>query len=439
MHPAGAMEGEQLGTGRIVVAAPSDHEEVEWQFDAPDLPRIARWLETVHVDPRLDVGPPEEAALRDVYLDTEDARLHRAGYALRVRRANGHGEATLKALVAAANGLARRREISEPIGSGAPAALSDWRGPVGDRVRAVAGRMPLQTLFEIRTRRRRFPVRLDGACVAELALDETTIGGGRVTKPQSLTRVEVEVTAGAVAQLTPFVDTLKDALHLGATTRSKYEAGLAAAGLEAPAEPDLGPTKIDASMSVGAAAYAVLRGHVVRLLAAEPGTRLGEDIEALHDMRVASRRLRVAMKLFAAVLPARLARQCEEIRRVGRALGAVRDLDVHLAELETWAATRDPADAAALEPLLVGVAAPSRPGAAASAARSRRPPLRALGRGTHSHARPRAGATPARGTPAGGGGRAGSRAPPLPQDAQARRGDRRRRARGGVPRASHQL
>ena len=60
----------------------------------------------------------------------------------------------------------------------------------------------------------------------------------------------------------------------------------------------------------------------------EPGTRLGEEPEDLHDMRVATRRMRAALSLFAEVLPMRAQIFREELGWLGRLLGAVRDLDV---------------------------------------------------------------------------------------------------------------
>jgi len=51
-------------------------------------------------------------------------------------------------------------------------------------------------------------------------------------------------------------------------------------------------------------------------------------------MRVALRRLRSALATFAGVFPpARLRAQERAVRRLSRRLGAVRDADVHLAEL----------------------------------------------------------------------------------------------------------
>jgi CHAD domain-containing protein len=64
----------------------------------------------------------------------------------------------------------------------------------------------------------------------------------------------------------------------------------------------------------------------------EAGTRAGEDIEALHDMRVASRRLREALEIFQFCFPPKVYdRLYERTRRVTRALGHARNADVAVA------------------------------------------------------------------------------------------------------------
>ena len=54
--------------------------------------------------------------------------------------------------------------------------------------------------------------------------------------------------------------------------------------------------KIDDTMAEGA--RKTLYFHFRRMLYHEPGTRLGQDIEELHDMRVATRRMRAAIRVF---------------------------------------------------------------------------------------------------------------------------------------------
>ena len=125
---------------------------------------------------------------------------------------------------------------------------------------------------------------------------------------------------------------------------SKFEAGLLALGEEIPGTPDLGPTDISARSTMGDLAFAVLRRQLAVVRAKEPGTRLGEDPEELHDMRVATRRLRAALSLFEGVLPVRAQVFRDELGWLGRLLGAVRDLDVQLQGLAGMSSAVDAPD-----------------------------------------------------------------------------------------------
>lgn len=75
----------------------------------------------------------------------------------------------------------------------------------------------------------------------------------------------------------------------------------------------------------------VLRYHFVQMLRHEAGTRAGEDIEDLHDMRVATRRMRAAFEVFEDAFTGRAMRtHLKGLRATGRTLGRVRDLDVFM-------------------------------------------------------------------------------------------------------------
>jgi triphosphatase len=339
----------------------SDQREVEWQFDAFDLRPVERWIA-----PRMEAASPADgeaanavvptasngAVLRpkpprelvDTYLDTGDWRFHRAGYALRLRRHGRHVEATLKSLAPPSDGLRNRREITETLPADGLESLFASQGPVGARVRAVAGSHSVRPIFEIRTRRRPFAIAFNGATAGEIAMDETAVTAPDGGEPVRLQRVEVEVEGDSVDSLTPLVADLRLQCLLRPAELSKFEAGLLAAGLEPSPGPDLGPTTIDTTSSVGEVAFGVLRQHFGAYLAKEPGTRLGDDVEDLHDMRVASRRLRAALGLFADVLPVRAARLRSELGWVADALGAVRDLDVQREQLEAWIAKAEEPD-----------------------------------------------------------------------------------------------
>ena len=119
-------------------------------------------------------------------------------------------------------------------------------------------------------------------------------------------------------------------------TLSKFEAGLMAAGLSIPGLPDLGPVGVSPDSTLGELAYRVLRREASAMLAHVPGTRLGEDIESLHQMRVATRRMRAGMDMFAAVLPVRAGRLRAELGWLAALLGEVRDLDIQLGRFDDW-------------------------------------------------------------------------------------------------------
>ena len=339
-------------TGRFMEEEMQDHQEVEWQFDALDVRPVSRWLEgdSWGRDPSVATGETRE--ISDGYFDTDDWRIYRAGYALRIRRAAGKNvEATMKRLASAngKTGLRRRREISEPLDDADPATLNGATGPVGDRVRALTGPEALRPLFEVRTRRSTHHLMLDGFRAGEIALDETAIPLDEEEEPARIRRVEVEVEPEALDRLEPFVHRLREECRLSPAVASKYESGLFARGISPPPPPDFGPTAVDGSLTTGEFAFRVLRKQFGIFLAHEPGTRIGEDPEELHDMRVATRRMRAAMKIFEDSLPARTRAFRDSLKWVAGALGEVRDIDVQLGHLESWVSDAAPDDR---EPLL---------------------------------------------------------------------------------------
>jgi CHAD domain-containing protein len=87
------------------------------------------------------------------------------------------------------------------------------------------------------------------------------------------------------------------------------------------------------------AGRAVMWTHFNRMLANEAGTREGADIEFLHDMRVSTRRLRAAFMIFAPFYDEQAISQFnKDMRKAGRMLGAVRDLDVLIEKAQAYEA-----------------------------------------------------------------------------------------------------
>ncbi len=86
----------------------------------------------------------------------------------------------------------------------------------------------------------------------------------------------------------------------------------------------------------------VLMKEFIGMLKHEAGSRLGEDPEDVHQMRVALRRIRSAFRLLRRYYRAKaLSPYRRRLRKVARGLGAVRDLDVLIADLSQFQATLD--------------------------------------------------------------------------------------------------
>ncbi len=398
---------QMLETPDQPVTTPADAAEVEWQLDATDLDAVARWLESAEPHAGLTSRLAGRKLIVDHYVDTADLRLYAAGFAARLRGANGKAEATLKSVVSegdADSGLRRRLELNEPIRYALLHSLATARGAVGARIRQHAAIRELRVLFTVRTDRRIALVATsDGTDVGEVAIDDTTIEAGDRTA--SIRRIEVEALQPDVeATLAPWVAHLREVHHLAPGTSSKFGGGLELARATGvietvipepaipeemrhpvpvpptpPAVPPPSPaplaTEPPAALSpeplppdsIAALVRDVLTAQLHEVTANEAGTRIGEDIEALHDMRVGVRRLRTALRLFAKQLPAppaspgaaegdpgrdgAIATVDASLRWLAAELGVVRDLDVQLERIEEWREALEEPDARALDPL----------------------------------------------------------------------------------------
>ena len=97
----------------------------------------------------------------------------------------------------------------------------------------------------------------------------------------------------------------------------------------------------------------VLRFHLARMIAREPGTREGEDPEELHAMRVSTRRMRAAWRVFGdGFRDARTTKFRRRLRIVAARLGTVRDLDVLIEATEGFAASLPSSERDGLDPLI---------------------------------------------------------------------------------------
>jgi CHAD domain-containing protein len=333
--------------------APKDGREVEWQLASTDLGSVRRWLADHGSIDGLVLEPRSTLQIFDTYLDTDDWRIHRAGFALRIRSESGKSEATLKSLHSASAEVADRRELSEALENAESESIRQSIGPVGTRVHAVSGAHALLPLFEVRTSRQRFAIRREDEAqqLGEIALDETVISRPHGEPQASMQRVEVEALTEAHEPLESLVKALRSDCALEAASDTKYSHGLKSVGLAPGPAPEFAPTAVDSSMAIVDVALANLRRYLSAWHLHEPGARLGDNPEELHDLRIAGRRLDAILRQFRSSLPASFLRIRPTLKKILRALGDARDLDVALGELETFGRELPESDRESVEPL----------------------------------------------------------------------------------------
>ena len=377
--------------------------EVELKYRIRDLAAGERYLILGGIGGFAAAGPLKTAQIEDRYLDTADRALARAGFAARLRQSKKGTIVSVKSTGgrgAASAGVPHRREELE-----GPADRTlgprDW--PASDArslILELCGDAPLVELATIRQLRRRRELR-DGDTLVELSLDEVDVVV-RSTVVDRFVELEVELVRGDEARLVALAATLAGDPALGQAEGSKLEAALAAiqayhdgdgaaadagatgaaaearaadagaapgapsaAGdgsarpLSAPPTPAKGRPPgsrtpgVTADDHVAEAGRKVLRFHLTRMIDREPGTRAGTDPEDLHAMRVATRRMRAAWRVFGdGFRPERTRRYRNRLREVAARLGAVRDLDVLLEAADTYRADLPVTEQRALEPLL---------------------------------------------------------------------------------------
>ena len=83
------------------------------------------------------------------------------------------------------------------------------------------------------------------------------------------------------------------------------------------------------------------------------GTLEGEDIEALHDMRVSARRLRAVLRIFRECFPKKkFKKQDARLQMLIRSLGSVREVDVFIDVLSVYRKTLRPQEGKSIDLLI---------------------------------------------------------------------------------------
>jgi CHAD domain-containing protein len=303
-------------------------------------------------------GAPGSGAHHRTWLDTFDWRLYRAGLTLEFEQARRGG----RLLLSKADGTP---QAEQPVTGWSPRrpSLDLPAGPVRDRIIVLTS--PRALLPIVKAASTVSVMRLlnaDGKTVARLVTEHLTVTAP-AAGPQAGTTAELPLRL-AVAEVRGYPGQARRAATLLAgepgvshASQSVFTAALTALGRH-PADYTSGvEAEITATMPASVAVARLLLRLLDTLELNVDGVLRDIDTEFLHDLRVAVRRTRSAIKLLGGVLPADLARQYgAEFKWLGDLTTPTRDLDVHLLGFGAMAEQLIAASPADLEPLRVFLA-----------------------------------------------------------------------------------
>ncbi len=268
--------------------------------------------------------------LDNIYYDTAELSLRRRGIALRLRRKGRDWLQTVKLAGSSAAGLSSRPEWEGPyighfdFSDIEDSSLREWLR----RPKLLARIVPI-----CETRFRRITWKFPAAPgVVLLTLDSGwIIANGR---REAISEVELELAGAPVRAIFGLASQLAQRAALTPSVLSKAERGYRLHVGAPPVPFKAQPVALSAAMTPFEAFRCISMSCLEHLQQNHSGALSSGDPEYIHQMRVATRRLRAALRLFAPVLPENLAEPLRApLFALMRQLGRARDLDVLLTEI----------------------------------------------------------------------------------------------------------
>jgi inorganic triphosphatase YgiF len=254
------------------------------------------------------------------YFDTDDGRLRRKGYSLRLRQEGERFEMTL----ARRDGATWTTALPDGVADLARLPADAPRGEIG-----VILPEELRPSFTGRIDRRRKRLALDGASIA-VTLDTGCLAAAAREAP--VAALEFGLLIGSPAVLYRQLRALLGRYRLTMGGRDRAVRGLELLNDAPPAPVKAERPALDPTDSVEAAMAKILTVTTAQILGNLEAAADGRDPEGVHQLRVALRRLRSAFALFRDHLSPDVAALNAAAKQALNGLGAARDLDVFLLE-----------------------------------------------------------------------------------------------------------
>jgi inorganic triphosphatase YgiF len=287
--------------------------------------------------------------LCNTYFDTSELDLLKKKIGLRIRYVDNMRLQTIKTAGQSIGGLHQRQEWEMAIDGDVPRYEL-----MPEQIRA---RMPASSLllpvFTTNFQRKQWNIEI-GDSMVELVLDQGTIQSSQTVMP--LYEIELEIKKGSTTALYNIALDLLNYLSLRIENQSKAARGYQLFHPKAPKIVHAAIIHLDRTMTAKQAFIHTVWQELQHLQANEFSILSGDNVEAIHQMRVAVRRLRSYFGIFKPFVPV----PCEEysmlrkeLHWLGEESGMARDWDVFYQTL--YEVRQQVATTAVLDSLVVTV------------------------------------------------------------------------------------
>jgi inorganic triphosphatase YgiF len=315
--------------------------ELKLQMDPRHLERLRRHPAIREVKQ----GRAVTRTLTSVYFDTDRHDLYAAGVSLRIRHIGARRIQAVKvrpADGAGGSGHLSRDEWEQDIAGDQPDHHALREAGIAGVIARASGGNTLRTLFTTRFRRST-TVLSNGAWEIELTLDTGEVEAGQARWP--ICEAELELKRGSPADLYSIARLLARDLPLRVALGSKADHGYALVTGHGPEPVKANRLTLRPDMTAAQALQAIGRACLQHLLLNEPALRQARHPEAVHQMRVALRRLRSAVSIFKGIIEdADVQPITAELKWITAELGAARDLDVFEGDMLAPVVAASPGD-----------------------------------------------------------------------------------------------
>lgn len=246
------------------------------------------------------VGRAKSKKLVTVYFDTPDHALRRLGLSLRVRKVGRAYVQCVKRAHKKLGGILVRTEWEGPVSSQDPAISVIEDKALRRQIRHV-GVEQLQPVFRTDVQRSSRTLKFDDGSAASLDIDVGDIVAGDLSEP--ICEFELELESGTAERIFELATEIGQAVPFRLASMSKASRGYALLTKDEPKPQKYVKVTLAKDATVEQVLTELIQHCLDHLQANEAVALTTDDTEGVHQMRVALRRLRAALRLFKLSLP----------------------------------------------------------------------------------------------------------------------------------------